>query len=322
MKSYELVAQTIRGRNTGRTPIYGWIAWNLDWAANDRFPVYTAFEDHYEFDLAHLFGGPACFDEQKLAELRKSGVEITPEVLLEIPLRPADLLADYQAVREQLDFYRQQRGRFCYIQTNGIFECLNGPFGIENHLLYLALYPEELKAVYRRQAEWNSRFIENMIELGVDMIHISDDWGAQNSLLFSRAMLAELIVPYHQMMSVPVKKAGKFLSLHSDGNINQGLDQILSIGYDVVHPWQETAGMSYAAYLEKYCDKFAIFGGLCIQSTLGFGDYQRLEREIRRVFSLLKGRRWIFCTTHFVQDHCSFAELEFAYDLAAKLARS
>ena len=57
MKSYELVAQTIRGRNTGRTPIYGWIAWNLDWAANDRFPVYTAFEDHYEFDLAHLFGG-------------------------------------------------------------------------------------------------------------------------------------------------------------------------------------------------------------------------------------------------------------------------
>ena len=62
-------------------------------------------------------------------------------------------------------------------------------------------------------------------------------------------------------------------------------------------------------------------GGICIQSTLGFGDYKRLESEIRRVFSLLKGKRWICCTTHLVQPHCSIEELVFAYDLAYKLAR-
>lgn len=79
--------------------------------------------------------------------------------------------------------------------------------------------------------------------------------------------------------------------------------------------------MSYDLYLNKYADKFAILGGICIQTTLGFGDYDRLEKEIRRVFSLLKGKRWICCTTHFVQDHCSLEELEFAYDLITKLAR-
>ena len=79
--------------------------------------------------------------------------------------------------------------------------------------------------------------------------------------------------------------------------------------------------MSYDLYLNKYADKFAILGGICIETTLGFGDYDRLEKEIRRVFSLLKGKRWICCTTHFVQDHCSLEELEFAYDLITKLAR-
>ena len=79
--------------------------------------------------------------------------------------------------------------------------------------------------------------------------------------------------------------------------------------------------MSYDLYLNKYADKFAILGGICIQTTLGFGDYDRLEKEIRRVFGLLKGKRWICCTTHFVQDHCSLDELEFAYDLITKLAR-
>jgi uroporphyrinogen decarboxylase len=73
-------------------------------------------------------------------------------------------------------------------------------------------------------------------------------------------------------------------------------------------------------YLNGYSDKFAILGGICVQSTLGFGNYERLESEIRRVFKALKGKRWLCCTTHFVQDHCSFEELEFAYDLIYKLA--
>lgn len=44
-------------------------------------------------------------------------------------------------------------------------------------------------------------------------------------------------------------------------------------------------------------------------------------KEIRRIFGKLRGKRWICCTTHFVQDHCSIEELAFAYDLIYKLAR-
>jgi uroporphyrinogen decarboxylase len=321
MKSYDLVTQTIRGKNPGKTPIYGWIAWNLDWKNNQKYKTYQNFEDKYEFDMAHLFGGPNCFDDQQINALKASGVEVTPEVLLQIPLLPVDNMADYQSVIEQIKYYRGERERFCYMQSNGIFECLNGPLGIENHLMYLALYPDELKEVYRRQAEWNIKFNEHILELGIDMIHLSDDWGSQNSLMFSKDMFSEMILPYHKMISKQVKKTGKFISLHSDGNINQALDGIIDIGFDVVHPWQETAGMSYDTFLQNYSDQFAILGGICVQSSLGFGDYKKLEGDIKRVFKALKGKRWICCTTHFVQDHCTFEELEFAYDLIYKLAK-
>ena len=79
--------------------------------------------------------------------------------------------------------------------------------------------------------------------------------------------------------------------------------------------------MSYDAYLEKYADRFAILGGVCVQSAIGILPQPELEREIRRVFGLLKGKRWICCTTHFVQNHCSMADLKFAFDLIYKLAR-
>lgn len=321
MNSRKLVAATIRGENPERTPVYGWVRENLSEQIEKEFGSVENFEDYYEFDMAHIFGGPSPFNEEEINKVREAGIELTPDIALDIPLMPADDEAAYEEVVKDLEFYQKDRGRFCYVQTPGIFECLNSLFGIENHLCYMALYPDEIAEVYRRQAEWNQQFADCMMDLGVDMIHVSDDWGAQRSLLFSYDMWKNLIYPNHKIVADRVKERGCFLSLHSDGNIKSVLDGIVELGYDLVHPWQKSAGLSYDLYLEKYSDKLSILGGLCVQTTIGFGDYDRLEKEIRRVFGLLKGKRWIFCTTHFVQEHCSIEELIFAYDLAVKLAR-
>lgn len=321
MKSFELTAKTIKGENTSRTPLYGWVEANLKDELCSHFGCVRNFEDAYEFDISHIFGGPSPYPSKPLKDLANKGIEITPDILLDIPLNPVNNLEDYKDIKEQLVFYRKIRERFCYVQTNGIFECLNGPLGIENHLCYLLLYPIEMKELYRRQAEWNISFAENVIELGADMIHISDDWGAQNSLLFSPEIFYSMIFPFHKKIAEHVKRYNVFLSLHSDGCIKEVIDAIPKIGYDVVHPWQESAGMDYNYYLKKYANSFALMGGLCVQTTLGFGDYKRVEKEILRVFSLLKGKRWICCTTHYIQKHCSLDELIFAFDLAYKLAR-
>ncbi|MBQ4575348.1 MAG: hypothetical protein IJA85_09190 [Clostridia bacterium] len=79
--------------------------------------------------------------------------------------------------------------------------------------------------------------------------------------------------------------------------------------------------MGYDFYLDRYADKFAILGGICVQSAIGILPRDELETEIRRVFKTLKGKRWICCTTHYVQGHCSIEDLKFAYDLIYKLAR-
>lgn len=320
MKSYELVAKTIQGENPGITPVYAWVFDNVTDKLNERFGSVRAFEDYYALDMAHIFGGPSPYNMEEIEAIRSSGIEITPEVLLQLPLQPVDNMADYESVKRDIEFYRGQRERFCYLQTNGIFECLNGPFGIENHLCYLAMYPDELKAVYKRQAEWNRSFAMNACDLGIDMVHVSDDWGAQKNILFSPDVWRALIYPNHLHVTEAVKKRGRFVSLHSDGNINAVLDGITELGYDLIHPYQESAGMRYDTYLSKYADKFAVMGGVCVQFTLGFNDYKRLESEIRRVFSLLKGKRWVCCTTHLIQPHCSADEICFAYDLIRKLA--
>jgi uroporphyrinogen decarboxylase len=56
-------------------------------------------------------------------------------------------------------------------------------------------------------------------------------------------------------------------------------------------------------------------GGLDVQTTIGFGNFDALASEIRRVLGLFKEGGLLYCTTHYVQSHCSIEELTFAYDL-------
>lgn len=321
MKSYELVAKTIKGENTtGVTPIYAWVFDNVIDKITNEFGSMSNFEDHYQLDMAHLFGGPSTYSRDILEKAKASGEEITPEFVLDMPQNDPNNMEDYKGIIAGIEHHRNSRERFCYVQTNGIFESTNELFGIEDHLCNMAAEPELMAEIYQRRASWNKQFASNVIELGIDMVHISDDWGAQNSLMFSPQNWWDMIYPSLKQVTEFVKSKDKFVSLHSDGNVNAVLDGIVDLGFDVVHPYQETAGMSYDTYLEKYADKFAILGGVCIQSTLGFGDYKRLEQEINRVFGLLKGKRWMCCTTHIVQPHCSIEELVYAYDLIFKLS--
>lgn len=321
MNSCERVRRTILGEKADRQPIYGWVRENLSEEISEVFGSVAAFEDRYEFDAAHIFGGPWSFDGETFDRIRAEHDELTPDVLLDYNIFTSpDKMADYDNIARSIEHHKK-RERFCYVQTPGFFEHFNTVFGIEDQLLYLALYPEELGELYKRQAEWTLRFAEHCIDLGADMIHLSDDWGSQKDMLFSPKIWKELIAPNVKTVADFVHGKNCFVSLHSDGCIAKVTDGISDLGLDVLHPWQENAGMPLEMYLDKFSDRFGIMGGICVQSAIGIMHRDDLEKEIRRVFGLLKGKRWICCTSHFVQKHCSIEDLIFAYDLIYKLAR-
>jgi len=321
MTPTERVKNTIFGLPADRTPIYGWVSANLSGPISKAYGSVSAFEDKYEFDLAHIFGGPGAFKQDVIKKLRAPCEALTPDVLLSTDIFTDPDNADYyKDIRDSISFHKR-RGRFCYVQTPGFFENFNSIFPIEEQLLYLAEYEMELGELYSRQAEWTKKFADRCLECGVDMIHVSDDWGSQRGLLFSPNTWRRIIKPNLKKVIDHVHSRGALCSLHSDGCIAEVAGELAELGIDCMHPWQESAGMSYDLWIDTYSDRFAIMGGICIQTVLGFGDFERLEHEIRRVFSILKGRRWICCTTHFVQAHCSIKELEFAFDLIYRLAR-
>ncbi len=318
----ERVIKVIHHEKPDRIPIYGWVRANLEKPISEAFGSVEAFEDKYAFDFAHIFGGPGCYPNEELQRLRQDMGEVEPCRLLEIPMCDPNHMDAYTSIINAIHHHKEQRGRFVYVQTPGVFEALNGVFGIENHLLYLAHFEEDLHEVYRRQAEWNRAFANNCIDLGVDMIHVSDDWGSQKSLLFSPSTWWKLIYPYHKITCDAVKKRGTYLSLHCDGDFTAVIDGVIELGYDVVHPYQESAGMDLQKFKNQYMDSFVVMGGLDVQTTIGFNKLDFLKAEIERVLRMFSDGGLLYCTTHFVQAHCTIEELTFAYDTIYELARS
>ena len=153
MNSRQLVSETIRGNNKGATPVYGWVGLNLPEEITKAFGSVANFEDHYRFDLSHIFSVPMPFTNPDLRKRMETGVTIEPEELLSYPLSDPDDTAAYDSVRKEIQHHGKDRERFCYVQASGYFECYNQVFGIEDHLCNLALYPKEMKELYKRQLE-------------------------------------------------------------------------------------------------------------------------------------------------------------------------
>ena len=78
MTSTDRVRNTILGKPVDRQPIYGWVEFNLSKEISEEFGSVRAFEDHYEYDMAHLFAGPLAFRNDVIEKLRSENDELTP----------------------------------------------------------------------------------------------------------------------------------------------------------------------------------------------------------------------------------------------------
>jgi uroporphyrinogen decarboxylase len=193
--------------------------------------------------------------------------------------------------------------------------------GIENCWRNLAGDPALMMAWFDRYADWLCGLAENVKAAGVDMITISDDWGSNQTMLFSPRMWRRMIRPYAERVAQHARNLGLYVILHSDGYIMQIMDDIVEMGYHVIHPIQETSGMDPHTVKTSYGDKLIIYGSLDVVEGLRVFDGEALEQYIHDRFVVYApGGGFIFNTGHMVQPDVQPKRLLHAYTVAKRLA--
>ncbi len=325
----ERVFEALAHREPDRVPLYLWVFSQKAVVADieARHGSVEQFYDLLDLDMCQTFPSKGLLADR--ADPSGAVVVDTPygrsaygdplslEEALDAPLTDPDDEALYGHIRREVEHHRGRRGRAIFLQTPGVFEASNGLIGLEVHLAEMALRPHLVRRLYDRIASWNHRYIENAVEIGVDVVHVSDDWGMNHAMLFSPRMWWELVHPGEKVTTDFARSCGIPLSLHCDGYLMDVMDGVVDLGFQCLHPVQASAGMDPVRVKREYGDVLTLYGGLDVRTTLGRDDRDRVRDEVRWAMRELKpGGGFIFCTSHMVQPGTPLAEVEQAYQVA------
>lgn len=329
MLGRERVIAALSHREPDRVPLYCWIFGQpgvID-DINARFGSMAAFADALEFDLFQAFPAGGLLDWGVVSQKFQLEVDatfgrvMTIEEAIEVPLTDPSNPRIYEPIRRAVEEEKGRRGRFFLVQTPGVFECSNGFLGLQGHLMAAALEPDLCGRLYQRIADWDEVYIQTCKEIGVDCIHVSDDWGMNTGLMFRPEFWHQQIQPATAAIARHAKSRGLYLSLHSDGCVNDVLEPTAAMGFDMVHPVQESANMDMLAVKRQFAGRLTLYGGLDVRTVLGRGNPAHVEDEVRRLMRTLKpGGGYVFCTSHMVQPGTPLDEVIRAYEVAREEA--
>lgn len=216
----------------------------------------------------------------------------------------------------------QSDRRAILAHTWGMVEGTSSFLGIENCWRNLAEHPNLMIAWFDRYADWLCGLVDSLHDAGIDALTLSDDWGSNQTMLFSPRMWRRMIKPYAARVVQHARSRGLPVNLHSDGYIWDIVDDLIEMGYSAHHPVQESAGMQPAQIKEKYRGRLVIYGSLDVIDGLLKYDGPALDDYIKRRFEIYApGGGFIFNSGHFVQPDIPPARLVRAYTLVNELAR-
>jgi uroporphyrinogen decarboxylase len=158
--------------------------------------------------------------------------------------------------------------------------------GMENLFRDQYRHREQFLRLRERVLEFDSGVIREWLQIGVDGIWFSDDWGTQEGLLINPTLWRELYKPCYEELFAMVHDGGAHVWLHSCGNITEIIPDLIEIGLDVLNPVQSRA-MDVDELGATYGDKLCFWGGLDVQVTVPRGTPEDIDGEVRHLVQVL-----------------------------------
>jgi len=151
--------------------------------------------------------------------------------------------------------------------------------GFEKLFLDIALDPGFVGELLDRITEIQLVLIRRFLELGIDGGYFGDDYGAQKSMLFSPADWRKLIKPRLARLFSPFRTRGLPIIMHSDGQIQKILQDLVEIGLTALNPVQPEV-LDHAWLQHTFNGKLAFYGGISTQTVLPHGQPQEVQAAI------------------------------------------
>ena len=176
--------------------------------------------------------------------------------------------------------------------------------GTQKFFLLMFDQPDLIDGVLDGLTEYYSELGRNVAKLGVDIIRVGDDVGAQQSMMLSPEQWRELAKPRLDYMFKEFRKENSelFVKLHSCGDYSPIIGDMIELGVDLSGLMQPTGGnKDQAGIKKKFGDDIALIGGLDVQNLLPRGSVEEVRAGVLEVMkNLAVGGGYVFSPAHYI----------------------
>ena len=200
---------------------------------------------------------------------------------------------DIERLREpwpwvQLD--REEINSFCRAETRFVlggswirpFERLQFIRSMENVLIDVLEQRTEFLTLLERVHQYYLVEAEAWAATGVDTLAIMDDWGCQKSLLIPPGLWRSLFKPLYRDYAEIAHRSGKYVFMHSDGNILDILEDLIEVGIDAIN--SQIFCMGVETLGERFRGRITFWGEIDRQHLLAYGTPDDVQAAVESVF--------------------------------------
>lgn len=228
----------------------------------------------------------------------------------------ARFFADIESgIREQGDRFRVFNLGF------SLFERAWTLRGMEELLMDFYLNPQFVRDLLRAIADYNIAQMREAVRYDIDCIHFGDDWGQQRGLIMGYPLWKEFLYPELKRMYAVGVETGKFVSIHSCGDVDELFPDLINIGLNCFNPFQPEV-MDVHALLNEYRGRLCFYGGISTQRTLPYGTPDDVRRECRSLPEAGRHGGLILSPAHSVEGDVPLENLAALIDTVQNQSRS
>jgi uroporphyrinogen decarboxylase len=189
-----------------------------------------------------------------------------------------------------------------------IFTCVWWLMGLEGMSLALADEPDLVPLMFEKVGKFQFRVFENMLRFdSVGAVWHADDIAFSTALMVSPSILRKHLFPWYKEMNRITHEKGRLAVFHSDGALQQVLDDIVACGFDGLNPIEPKA-MDINEVKKKYGSRISLLGNIDLIYTLTRGTPEEVRAEVRRrIHDLAPGGGYAVASANSIPEYVPLA---------------
>ncbi|MEK7767947.1 MAG: uroporphyrinogen decarboxylase family protein [bacterium] len=165
--------------------------------------------------------------------------------------------------------------------------------GMENLMCWFHEEPGAVRELLHRVMDFQLGLARHYVELGVELVSLTDDLGAQERLLLSPALIGEFLLPEYRRLFAFYKSRGIMVGFHSCGHVEPLIGTFMDLGVDILNPLQASAN-DLEAIRRSSRGRMALHGGIN-SALMVSGPPDAIRREVEHRIRQLGQDGGYFC---------------------------